>query len=503
VRAAALRLEGLGPPDFLLTRRLFLALLGIVYLAAFLSLAVQVDGLIGEAGIAPAAVLLEEVEAIAGVARLWRLPTLLWLWPGDAGIHAVCALGVVASLLLVAGVAPRASAAALWLLYLSLVSVGDVFLRYQWDALLLETGFLAIWLAPAALAPRAAARAPVEPIALFLLRFLLFKLMFLSGTVKLLSGDPTWRDLSAMTFHYSTQPLPSPTSFWAHHLPLWMHQLEVLATFAIELVLPWAVFGPRLLRLVAFVGMAGLQLVIGATGNYGFFNLLAFALCVLLLDDAILRRALPARRRPEPAEPERAVVRGWRPARVAFALLAGVVLSLSLLRTTDRLGVSPWRPAPLVALARAVAPWSSVNAYGLFAVMTTQRDEIALAGSEDGRAWRFYRFRWKPDAAEERPRFALLHMPRLDWQLWFAALRGCRGAPWFHAFLQRVLEGSPPVLGLLAEDPFAGAPPRTLRTPLARYTFAEPHSDAWWETSARGEFCPPVMLENGRLVQAR
>ena len=156
-----------------------------------------------------------------------------------------------------------------------------------------------------------------------------------------------------------------------------------------------------------------------------------------------------------------------------------------------------------MALSGVLAPFNSVNAYGLFAVMTTHRDEIALAGSEDGRAWRFYRFRWKPDAADERPGFALLHMPRLDWQLWFAALRGCRGAPWFHAFLQRVLEGSPPVLDLLAEDPFAGAPPRTLRTPLARYTFAEPGSDAWWETSGRGEFCPPVMLENGRLVQAR
>ena len=463
-----LRLAALGPPTYLLTRRLFLALVGLVYLAAFLSLWVQVHGLVGVEGIAPAGTLLDEVEEIAGGARFWRLPSLLWLWPSDGGLHALCALGTGASLLLVVGVAPRVVAAALWLLYLSLVAVGDVFLRYQWDALLLETGFLAIWLAPARLAPRGAAASPVEPLALFLLRFLLFKLMFLSGMVKLLSGDPTWRDLSAMTFHYFSQPLPSPVSFYAHHLPELVHRAEVVATFAIELVLPWLVFGPRLLRLVAFVGMAGLQLAIGGTGNYGFFNLLTFALCLLLLDDALLRRALPERWRPAPVDPAAAGRRGWPAPRIAFAALALLLLSLSLLRLTDRLGVSPFRPEPLVALGRAAAQLHLVNAYGLFAVMTTQRDEIALEGSRDGVVWQAYRFRWKPNAPDERPRFAGLHMPRLDWQLWFASLRDCASVPWFHAFLRRVLLGSRPVLGLLAHDPFPGDPPRFLRTPLRR-----------------------------------
>jgi len=502
VIGAWLRLDGLGPPTELLTRRLFLSLLGVAYLAAFLSLQVQLSGLIGEQGIAPAGQLLDEVTRIAGGARFWRLPTLAWLGPSDAGLHALCLLGAASSLALAAGVAPRLAAALAWLAYASLVAVGGVFLRYQWDALLLETGFLAVWLAPARLRPRDAAAAPVEPLALLLLRFLLFKLMLLSGLVKLLSGDPTWRDATAMTFHYFTQPLPSATSFLAHHLPELVHRLEVVATFVVELLLPWFVFGPRLLRLAAFVGMAGLQLVIGATGNYGFFNLLTFALCVLLLDDALLRRALPARWRPAHASPERARRRGWPAGRVAFACLAALLASLSLLRMTDRLGVSAWRPAPLVTLGRAAGQLSLVNAYGLFAVMTTRRDEIALEGSRDGVRWSAYRFRWKPGAPERRPPFAVLHMPRLDWQLWFASLRGCSGAPWFHAFLLRVLEGSPPVLDLLAHDPFPEAPPRFLRTPFARYTFAEPGADAWWRAVPLGEFCPVVTLEGGRLVTA-
>jgi hypothetical protein len=503
VRAPWLRLEALGPPVYPLTRRLFLALLGAVYLSAFVSLWLQIDGLLGEQGIAPAVRMLEETAEIAGGASPWRIPTLLWLWPSDAGLHALCALGVGAAALLAAGVAPRAAAAAAWLLYLSLVSVGDIFLRYQWDALLLEAGFLAIWLAPARLARTAAAAAPVEPLALFLLRFLLFKLMFLSGMVKLLSGDPTWRDLSAMTFHYFTQPLPAPTGFFAHHLPTWLHQAEVLLTFAIELGLPWLVFGPRGLRLVAFAGMAGLQLVIGFTGNYGFFNLLTFALCVLLLDDALLRRALPARWRPPPTKPESARPIGWSPARAGFAGLAAALLALSLQRMNGTLGLLPWRPAPLVSLGRAAGHLSTVNAYGLFAVMTTQRDEIALEGSADGVTWRRYEFRWKPGAPEERPRLAPLHMPRLDWQLWFASLGSCAGERWLHAFLLRVLEGSPPVIGLLASDPFPEAPPRFLRTPFTRYTFAAPGGPRWWDTEPLGEFCPPVAREGGRLVQAR
>ncbi len=493
----------LGPETHRHTRRIFLTLLGVVYLAAFASLAAQVQGLLGSGGISPAAPALDSAAADLGLSRLWRAPTLLWLWRSDTALQAFCVAGIVGSLLFAAGVAPRLLAALLWLLYLSFVSAGGIFLRYQWDALLLETGFLAIWLAPARLSPRRAAEAPVDPLAVWLLRLLLFKLMFLSGVVKLASGDPTWRELSAMEFHYWTQPLPSPTSWLAHHLPPAIHHAEVVGTFAVELAVPFLIFAPRRLRWLAWPPLAGLQLLISATGNYGFFNLLTFALCVLLLDDAALARLVPRRFRLAPPDPAKARRTGRGPARVALAVLAAGVLVLNLQLVLDRLGLALWRPAAVLAAQRGLRPFHVANAYGLFAVMTTDRNEIALEGSRDGETWRPYRFRWKPGPPDRAPRFAGLHMPRLDWQLWFASLRGCRQAVWFHAFLRRVLEGVGDVLDLVAENPFPDAPPRYLRTPFARYTFAPPGADAWWEAAPVGSFCPMVTLRGDRLVAVR
>ncbi len=500
---AAVAIRGLEPETHLHTRRVFLSLLAVVYASAFASLWVQLDGLIGSGGIQPAARLLDQVASAAGGARFWQLPTVFWLGSSDAALHAACATGVLASGLLLAGVAPRWALAALWLLYLSFVAVGGIFLGYQWDALLLETGFLAIWLAPARLRPHDAWRAPVEPIAVWLLRFLLFKVMFLSGAVKLLSGDETWRALTAMDFHYWTQPLPSPMSWLVHHLPSAFHSFEVVATFAVELVVPWLVFLPRPWRWLAFPLLAGIQLTIFATGNYGFFNLLTLALCVLVLDDAALRRVLPAQLRPAAPDPAGARPRGWPRRRLVFAGFAGLLFALSGLRMTEQLGVAVFRPEPLVALARAVGPFHSVNGYGLFAVMTTQRNEIALEGSHDGKTWLAYGFHYKPGPLDVAPAFAGLHMPRLDWQLWFAALRGCGGAPWLHAFLRQVLRGEPAVLGLLAENPFPDGPPRFLRTPFASYRYAPPGGDAWWTAEPLGEFCPTVTLRDGRLVAVR
>jgi hypothetical protein len=479
------------------TRRLFLTLLAATWLAAFGSLWVQVHGLIGSRGIAPIGDLLAEVESIAGAARFWRLPTLVWLWPSDAGLAAVCALGVAAALLLGAGVLPRVSLAVATLAYLSLVSVGNLFLRYQWDALLLETGFLAIWLAPWRRASE-----PVEPIAVWLLRFLLFKLFVSSGAVKLLSGDETWRQLGAMSFHYFTQPLPSRVSWYAHQLPEAFHRAETLAVVAIELLVPFLILGPRRARLLAFVPLVGLQLLIGLTGNSGFLNLLTLALCVLLLDDRALVRLAPRRLRPVAPEPAPPARRGWPPRRIAFAGFAACLFAVSALRMTDTLGLPVPRPAAVAAAERLAAGYSITSGYGLFARMTTVRDEIALEGSDDRITWRAYRFRFKPGPETARPRFAGLHLPRLDWEMWFASLRGCSASPWFHVFLYRVLTGEPSVLALLAENPFPDHPPRYLRTRLERYTFAPPGDAAWWRSQPVGPFCPTVMVEDGELRPA-
>jgi hypothetical protein len=283
-----------------------------------------------------------------------------------------------------------------------------------------------------------------------------------------------------------------------HHLPDWFHRGEVVMTFVIELMVPFLVFGPRRLRWCAFPALASLQLLIGTTGNYGFFNLLSLALCVFLLDDAALRPLLPRRFRnaPEPARRPK-----WNPARATFSALAGLLLALNAHIVLAKLGVPAIAPTALVNLQQRIAPWYLVNRYGLFAVMTTQRDEIGLEGSRDGREWRAYGFRWKPGPPPRAPRFTGLHMPRLDWQLWFAALRGCGRAPWFHDFMQQVLRGEEDVLRLLESNPFPTDPPRYLRTPLLRYRFAPPGGASWWTAEPLGTFCPTVELRDDRLVR--
>jgi hypothetical protein len=497
---------------FALARQVFLRILGLSYLAAFASFGVQAAGLVGERGILPAALFLQDVHERLGAVALWRLPSLFWLDASTGALQGASVLGVALSAALSIGLAPRWTAAALWVLYLSVVHVGQVFLGYQWDALLLEAGLLAVWLAPAGggLGPgshaflRKPRRAP-----LFLLRWLLFRLFLLSGLVKLLSGDPTWRDLSAMEFHYWTQPIPSWTSPYVHALPARLHQLETLATLALEIGLPFCMWGPRPLRLVAAAGFVALQLVINLTGNYGFFGLVTLALCALLVDDAIWRR-VPGVRRWAGSSPVQSAERAQEQRRgpslsaTLAALAVGVVLLVTSTQALRRLAPAIELPGALRALLAAVDPLDSFHAYGLFAVMTTDRPEIEIEGTRDGESWQAYGFRWKPDRLDERPGFATPHMPRLDWQMWFAALEGsCRRTPWFLAFVRRLLEAEPAVLDLLAHDPFEGERPRAVRATLWRYRFADAATrratGAWWTREELGPYCPPLELRGDGL----
>ena len=465
-------------------RRLFLRALGLVYFIAFVSLGVQVDGLIGSRGILPVAPLLEWVKGQVGAEGYWLLPTLAWLDASDGFLRFLCFGGAALAVLVMAELAPAAALVLCWAFYLSLVSVGQIFLGYQWDALLLETGLLAVFFAPLGLRPRPGA--PPSLIAVWLLRFLLFRLMFGSGVVKLLSGDPTWRGLTALRFHYETQPLPTFLGWWAHQLPAWFQALSTVLMFAVELVVPFFVFGPRRLRLVACGSFLALQALIAATGNYTFFNLLAAALALLLLDDAALpgppAAAAPAEGRPWPR-----------------LVLWPVAAVLGLVSAAEMAGTFGIGAGPLTALQRAVAPLRSVNSYGLFAVMTTSRPEIEVEGSADGVVWRPYAFRFKAGDLRRAPRFVAPHQPRLDWQMWFAALGSCRGNPWFVQFLERLLEGSPPVLGLLADNPFPDHPPRLVRAQAYEYRFTTPAERAatgdWWRRQPKGLYCPALSLD--------
>jgi hypothetical protein len=484
--------------------RAFVAGVGGVYLAAFASLWVQLDGLVGSRGVFPAELFLERLREWRGGAAWLERPTLLWLGAGDAALHALCAAGVGLAIAALAGIAPRLAFAGAWALYLSLVSAGGIFLAYQWDVLLLETGLLAVLVSPPGLLPFRRAWVRPHPFAIWLPRLLLVKLMFLSGAVKLLSGDPTWLDLTALSHHFETQPIPTWSSWLAHWIPAPGLRAATFAALAIELAFPVLVLAGRRGRLVAGAAFAALQLGIAATGNYGFFNALTLVLCIALLDDRALVRLLPERLRPQPRPPLDAPApgRGARLRRIAFAAAALLLLSLSLLSVADRLRLPLPRPEALRALQRQLAPFYVASSYGLFAVMTTERPEIEVLGSEDGQSWRPYLFPYKPGPPERAPRFAPLHLPRLDWQMWFAALDRCQDSPWLAGLFARLLEGEPAVLGLLADDPFPERAPRFVRADRWLYRFAPPGDAAWWRREARELFCPPMELRGGRLAPA-
>jgi lipase maturation factor 1 len=493
-------------PKYKLTRSVFLRGLGLTYMAAFASMAVQVDGLIGSHGILPVADYLDRARRVLGpgLGTYWRLPTLLWLDSSDRALHALCWGGFLVGAALFAGFLPGICTLLLWLSYLSIVVAGQIFLGYQWDSLLLETGLLAVLMTPLQARLERATDRPWW-FTLWLVRWLLFRLMFQSGLVKLTSHDPTWWHLSALDFHFETQPLPAWTSWYVHQMPAWFHRLSVSFMFYAEMVAPFFIFGPRPIRLVGFGSIVLLQLLIAATGNYGFFNLLAVVLCLTLLDDRDwkwLGRNVNPRRKPAEtgAEDDSKACRTWRTWSIPRRMAVGAVGMIIIIVTTAEMLERIWPgvvPTALVELDQYVDPLRSTNSYGLFAVMTTERPEIIVEGSEDGTSWKPYQFRWKPGELNRRPGFTTPHMPRLDWQLWFAALAGdCRGTPWFLRFEQKLLEGTPEVLSLVSENPFPNRPPRFVRARLDLYKFTRWGSRDWWIRQDRGLFCPPIELRS-------
>ena len=485
------------PPRRRIVGWLFLRALGAVYLIAFSSLRHQVLGLYGSRGIEPIAELLRKLRDRAGRDAYRLAPSLLWFGSSDRDLVRFCRAGQVCSTALLLGVAPRTMTAASWALYLSFASVGRDFLSFQWDALLLETSVhAALAEARPGARDRAAARSPSWASAL-LMRWLFFRLHFQSGLVKIQSHDPTWRHGTAVAHHYQTQPLPTRVGWYAFHLPRPIQVASTAATLGIELGAPFLAFGPRPARRTGFWILAGFQALIAATGNYAFFNLLTLAIAIWALDDESftwLRRAAPAGRAPRLLPGPIGIL-----ARLAHTALTGLVAAASVTTFVRRISNR--------ALGRAVArvsglldPYRSINSYGLFAVMTTARPEIVIEGSDDGHVWREYLFRYKPSRPEDPPRWVAPYHPRLDWQMWFAALG--RPPAWFPAFLERLLEGSPDVLRLLGPNPFPDHPPRYVRALLYDYRMTDletkRRTGAWWRRKLIGTYFPTSTLARGR-----
>jgi predicted DCC family thiol-disulfide oxidoreductase YuxK len=477
------------PPRYDLVSFLFLRLFALIYLSAFISFGVQARGLIGSHGILPLADVINAISARFGPERFLLMPMVFWWNASDLAIQAVCWAGAGLSLLLLLNVLPRLSLSLLFVLYLSLLYAGQEFMTYQWDTYLLEAGFLALLLSLA-----------TTP-GVWLLRWLLFRFMFMSGVVKLLSGDPNWWNLSALSYHFLTQPLPTPLAWYVAQLPPGVLKFATGCTFVIELILPFLIFCPRRLRFFAAFGILLLQSCILLTGNYNWFNLQTMLLCLPLCDDAALQRILPRRllgllqARAVPRVPGRAL-------KVTVAALALLIVFCSLVQMDARFGGKP--PAVAQALDRLAEPLHIVSAYGLFAVMTTERDEIVIEGSDDGIGWREYEFRYKPGDVARRPPWNIPHQPRLDWQMWFAALEDPRGLRWFPHFLQRVLENEPAVMALLARNPFPDKPPLYVRARYYDYTFSSSADKArglWWQRRSLGLYFPVVRLKESGSQQ--
>jgi hypothetical protein len=415
------------------------------------------------------------------------LPTLCWISSSDAFLHFLCAGGTLMAVLLMLGLLPGVMLIGLWIFYLSLTIAGQTFLEFQWDMLLLEAGFASILLAPAQFWMRWRTSAEPSRIAIWLIRWLAFRIMFLSGITKVLSPDPSWRDGTALTFHWWTQPIPPWTAWYLTKAPLWFDIFSCWVMFFAELIAPWLTFTPRRLRRIAFWSIVVFQVLILITGNYGFFNLLTIVICIPLLDDAFW----PNRWRRN-ANPIRFAA-PWRS--ILIAPVACVLIVLTTVAFFAECEVNVRWPAWVMTLDGYAEPFRSTNGYGLFRVMTTTRPEIIIEGSNDGENWKRYEFKYKPGDVTHRPAFFTPHMPRLDWQMWFEALGG-EPEPWFRNFLQRLLEGSPPVLALLKENPFPDHPPRYLRANLYDYHFSATHEDGkWWQRKMVGPFTNVIELK--------
>ncbi len=500
------------PPERLISRWLFLRALGFIYFSAFFSLMFQIRGLIGPTGILPAADYLHTVAQSFGLwQRIWFAPTLLWFGSGSAMLGFICWTGMVASLLLLFNLWTRGMLVVCFVCFLSFVSAAQDFSGYQSDGMLLEAGFLSLFLAPSGLRPGMGRTHPASRAAVFLLLWEWFRIYFESGAVKILSGDPQWRNFTAMDEYYQNGPLPTWIGWYVQHLPHWFHAGSVYATLALELGLVWMLFLPRRWRIACFFIVTPWQVGVILTANYAFLNYLVLSMGVLLLDDRFLLRVLPSKWRSqiqsrlagEEAISTSAVKtwkitfnRHWRTVKISFSTI--ILAWVFYVTTAELIWMFAKVPLPTSPVA-ALEPFRIANSYGLFAVMTRGRYEIEFQGSTDGVNWVPYLFRFKPQALDQPPRIYAPYQPRFDWNLWFASLGSWREYPIVPNTEVRLLSNDSDVLQLFADNPFSNRPPLQIRAVLWQYwftTMAEKRTTGmWWRRKLLGLYAPTLERE--------
>ncbi len=471
-----------GENSYRLISALFLRLLAVIYFIAFFSLAPQITGLAGEQGILPLSPWLDYLLNDLGWSAFLYFPMLFWFDQSDLFLQSIAWAGCAVSLLLLFNLWPRIALILLFLFYLSLVTAGQTFMNFQWDELLLEAGFLAIFLRPD------------SRIMIFLFRWLLFRLRFMSGISKLVMNDPSWLNMTALLYYFETQPIPHVGAWYFHNLPDIVLIIATVAVLFIEIVLPFMMFMPRRYRFIAAWITLGLQLLILLSSNHNWFNLLSIMLCLFLFDDKAITRILPR-------SLQSWLLGGWKwrlekpistlsvsckSVLVVIFVVAGV-LNIARMSFTTQFGTLTDDALNLLQ------QWHIVNTYHVFPTMTTRQLELKIEGSMDGQLWKEYEFIYRPNKLDSRPAIIIPHHPRLDWMMWFVTLHP-RFLPWFDSFLTALLENSPTVTGLLKTNPFADKAPEMLRVRVWHYQFTTPEeykqTGNWWKRSDLGMFTP-------------
>jgi Lipase maturation factor len=496
-----------GSPDFLerlfgrgnsywLTRFVILRLLGFVYAVAFFVAARQLVPLIGDHGLTPARHFLDSIETQLGstTPAMWHLPTLFWFGMSDTGISIFAWVGVGLSLVVLGGYANAILLTVLWAMYMSIVHIGQIWYGYGWEIQLLETGFLSIFLCPLIDArPFPKCRPPILVIWLF--RWLGFRIMVGAGLIKL-RGDPCWRDLTCLYYHYETQPIPSPISRYLHFAPHWFHKVGTAWNHFIELIVPCFSFYPRLARHTAGVLLITFQIILIISGNLSFLNYVTIIPFLACFDDTFLARVLPdvlvrrALRCTEQSQPSR--------------INNVIAVALSIL-------VAYLSVAPVVNMASgqqlmnySFTPFDLVNTYGAFGTVGRERDEIIFEGTDDAvitgdTKWKEYEFVAKPGDPNRRPPFIAPYQPRIDWQIWFAAMASPAEYPWTLHFVSKLLHNDRGTLSLIASNPFPSAPPHYIRARLFRYRFAPLGEKGWWKREPIGEWLPALSADDAEF----
>jgi len=482
-----------------LTRFLFLRLLGVVFVAAFVSLLVQLGPLLGSQGLLPVQTFLTQARtAIPNPVACWTtLPTLFWFNSSDVFLYLLAGVGLALSLLLLAGWANGLLLTILWVIYLSFNHVGQIFYGYGWEIMLLEGCFLAIFWVPW-LDARPFPSSPPSRIIRWCFWWLIFRVMFGAGLIKL-RGDPCWWDLTCLFYHFETQPIPNPISWYFHQLPPLLLKAGVLWNHLVELVAPWCFLGPRRLRLVAAWLLISFQIFLIISGNLSFLNWLTIALCIPLLDDQALARLLPARWRRAEVQAAAAAQPASRPRRMVIGAVAALLALLSIAPIRNML-------SPRQIMNTSFDPLHLMNTYGAFGSVGKVRREIILEGTRDAQLgpetrWQAYGFWAKPGDIHRRPAIIAPFQPRLDWQIWFAAMSTIEQEPWLVHLIAKLLENDRGVLRLLANNPFPEGPPTYLRADLYEYhftRFGDPPG-TWWIRRRLGPYVRPVSRDDPQL----